>query len=120
MARWKRIGREFKRGDELPPVNLQKIDDLLFVVDGNHRVRVARYHRLEWVDADATDFRSCMKPALQRPKPARFGPLGAERNVVPIPTMTGLAGPLSRQTCVGDGSPNYPRPTQPVSTVTGG
>jgi hypothetical protein len=58
MAGWKRIDRAFRRGDELPPVNLLKIDDLYFAVDGNHHVSVARYHGLEWVDAEVTELRS--------------------------------------------------------------
>ena len=54
--RWKRIDRAFYRGEELPPVSLYKIGDSYFVADGNHRVSVARYHDVEWIDAEVTEF----------------------------------------------------------------
>jgi hypothetical protein len=54
--RWKRIDRAFHRGEELPPVSLYKIGDSYFVADGNHRVSVARYHGVEWIDAEVTEF----------------------------------------------------------------
>src|SRR5918912_224141 len=49
--RWKRIDRAFHRGEELPPVSLYKVGDSYFVADGNHRVSVARYQGVEWIDA---------------------------------------------------------------------
>ena len=54
--RWKRIDRAFHRGEELSPVSLYKIGDAYFVADGNHRVSVARYHGVEWIDAEVTEF----------------------------------------------------------------
>ena len=59
--RWKRIDRAFHRGEELPPVSLYKIGDSYFVADGNHRVSVARYHGVEWIDAEVTEFRSSVR-----------------------------------------------------------
>jgi hypothetical protein len=29
-----------------------------FVNDGNHRVSVARFHRVEWIDAEVTEYKS--------------------------------------------------------------
>ena len=55
-ARWKRIDRAFHRGEELPPVSLYKIGGFYFVLDGHHRVSVARYHGVEWIDAYVTEF----------------------------------------------------------------
>jgi len=55
-TRWKSVDRAFHRGEELPPVSLYKIDDSYFVLDGNHRVSVARYHGIERIDADVTEF----------------------------------------------------------------
>lgn len=43
-TRWKRIDRAFHRGEELPPVSLYEIGGAYFVLDGNHRVSVTRYH----------------------------------------------------------------------------
>jgi hypothetical protein len=52
--RWKRVDRAFHRGIELPPVELYEIGDRYFVVDGNHRISVARYQGVEWVEAEVT------------------------------------------------------------------
>ena len=54
--RWKRIDRAFHRGEELPPVSLYKIGSFYFVLDGHHRVSVASYHGVEWIDAEVTEF----------------------------------------------------------------
>src|SRR5215211_2880484 len=54
--RWKRIDRAFHRGEELPPVSLYKVGGFYFVLDGHHRVSVASYHGVEWVDAEVTEF----------------------------------------------------------------
>ncbi|MDQ4127068.1 MAG: hypothetical protein M3151_03810, partial [Actinomycetota bacterium] len=56
-ARWQRKDRAFRRGEELPLVSLYKIGDSYFVQDGNHRVSVARYHGVPWIDAEVTVFR---------------------------------------------------------------
>ena len=54
--RWKRVDRAFHRGEELPPVSLYKVGSFYFVLDGHHRVSVASYHGVEWVDAEVTEF----------------------------------------------------------------
>ncbi len=54
--RWKRIDRAFHRGEELPPVSLYKVGGFYFVLDGHHRVSVAHYHGVEWIDAHVTEF----------------------------------------------------------------
>jgi hypothetical protein len=54
--RWKRIDRAFHQGKELPPVSLYKIGSFYFVLDGHHRISVARYHGVEWIDAYVTEF----------------------------------------------------------------
>ncbi|MGH3146713.1 MAG: hypothetical protein ACRDTR_13035 [Rubrobacter sp.] len=54
--RWKHVDLAFHRGEELPPVSLYKLGDTYFVLDGNHRVSVARYHGLRTVEADVTEF----------------------------------------------------------------
>jgi hypothetical protein len=55
--RWKRIDRAFQRGEDLPPVELYEIGDAYFVVDGHHRVSVARYHDVPTVEASVAEFR---------------------------------------------------------------
>ena len=59
-AKWKRIDHAYHRRDELPPVSLYKIGEAYFVVDGNHRVSVARYQGVEMIDAEVIEIRSRM------------------------------------------------------------
>ncbi len=40
--RWTRIYREMVEGDELPPIDVYKVGDSYYVIDGHHRVSVAR------------------------------------------------------------------------------
>ena len=54
--RWKRIDRAFRRGEELPAVSLYKVGGFYFVLDGHHRVSVARYYGVEWIEAYVTEF----------------------------------------------------------------
>jgi len=37
-------------------VSLYKLDGVYFVLDGNHRVSVARYHGVSAVEAEVTEF----------------------------------------------------------------
>ena len=53
--RWKRVDRVFHRAQELPPVSLYKIGESYFVLDGNHRVSVARYLGAVAIDAVVTE-----------------------------------------------------------------
>lgn len=59
-TRWGRIDRAFVRGEELPPASLYEIGSSYFVLDGNHRVSVYRYHGVEFVDAEVTEFRALL------------------------------------------------------------
>ena len=63
-SKWKRIDRAFHRGEELPPVVLYKIGDDYFVEDGNHRVSVAHYQGVEWIDAEVTELYPRVPAAL--------------------------------------------------------
>jgi hypothetical protein len=54
--RWKRIDRAFLRREYLPPVSLYKVGGFYFVLDGHHRVSVAAYHGVKWIDAYVTEF----------------------------------------------------------------
>ena len=65
--RWKRVDVAFHRGEDLPPVTLYKLDGAYFVLDGNHRVSVARYHGLRTVEAEVTEF---LPPRAEETDPA--------------------------------------------------
>ena len=54
--KWKRIDRAFQRGEDLPPVELYEVGEAYFVVDGHHRVSVARYHDVPTVEATVAVF----------------------------------------------------------------
>src|ERR687893_2681708 len=56
--KWKRIDRAFRLGQELPPVSLLGLGGDYFVNDGHHRVSVARFHGVEWIDAEVTECNS--------------------------------------------------------------
>jgi hypothetical protein len=54
--KWKRIDRAFQRGEDLPPVELYEVGEAYFVVDGHHRVSVARYHDVPTLEAAVVEF----------------------------------------------------------------
>jgi hypothetical protein len=54
--RWKRVDLAFHRSQDLPPVSLYKLNRAYFVLDGNHRVSVARFHGVRTVEAEVTEF----------------------------------------------------------------
>ncbi len=61
-TRWKRVDRAFYEVGELPPVRLFKIGDEYFVEDGNHRVSVARYQGVEWIEAEVVELLTRISP----------------------------------------------------------
>jgi len=61
--RWKRIDRAFQRGEELPPVELYEVGETYFVLDGHHRVSVARYHEVPTVEAAVAEFHPTLPAA---------------------------------------------------------
>jgi hypothetical protein len=50
--RWQKVDRAFYQDINLPPVVLYKVGDVYFVVDGHHRVSVARDKGQEFIDAE--------------------------------------------------------------------
>ena len=55
IDRWTRINRAWYQDINLPPVMLYKVGDLFFVIDGNHRVSVARSRGQEYIDAEVRE-----------------------------------------------------------------
>lgn len=53
--RWRKVNRAFYEEVSLPPVVLYKVGDVYFVVDGNHRVSVARDKGQEFIDAEVRE-----------------------------------------------------------------
>ncbi len=55
IDRWTRINRAWYQDISLPPVLLYKVGDVYFVIDGNHRVSVARNRGQEYIDAEVRE-----------------------------------------------------------------
>jgi ParB-like chromosome segregation protein Spo0J len=53
--RWEGIAKAIRRGQEMPPIDVYRVGELHFVVDGHHRVSVARQLGLEVLDANVTE-----------------------------------------------------------------
>ena len=53
--RWENIDRAFYQDIGLPPVVLYKVGEVYFVVDGHHRVSVAREQGQKFIDADVRE-----------------------------------------------------------------
>jgi hypothetical protein len=53
--RWQRVNRAWYDEVSLPPVLLYKVGDVYFVVDGNHRVSVAREQGQDYIDAEVRE-----------------------------------------------------------------
>lgn len=56
--RWRRVSRAWYQDLSLPPVVLYQVGDVYFVVDGHHRVSVARDKGQEFLDAEVREVRA--------------------------------------------------------------
>jgi hypothetical protein len=56
-ARWREIEQAFPLSD-FPPIVVYKVGDAYFVVDGHHRVGVAKQRQIEYIDAEVTELES--------------------------------------------------------------
>jgi hypothetical protein len=54
-SRWQNIDLAFYKDISLPPVLLYKVGQIYFVVDGHHRVSVAREQGQEYIEADVRE-----------------------------------------------------------------
>ena len=54
-SRWRAIYRAHDAGRGLPPVELFKVGDAYFVLDGHHRVSVAREKKIGFIDAQVVE-----------------------------------------------------------------
>jgi len=52
--RWRQVERGFPEGD-FPPIVVYQIGDVYFVIDGHHRVAIARQRGAELIDAEVTE-----------------------------------------------------------------
>jgi len=55
--RWSNVRRTFDRDIGFPPIKVYRVGEAYFVVDGNHRVSVARQLGIKTIEAEVVDFR---------------------------------------------------------------
>ncbi|HEY7755283.1 MAG TPA: ParB/RepB/Spo0J family partition protein [Actinomycetota bacterium] len=60
QERWRSVEGSFPEGD-FPPIVVYELDGRYFVVDGHHRVAIARQRGIEFIDAEITRLRSRTK-----------------------------------------------------------
>lgn len=54
-VRWEHIAEAVRRGESMPPIDVYKLGDVYFVIDGHHRVSVFRALGLDLIEADVTE-----------------------------------------------------------------
>ncbi len=57
--RWVRVASAMLSGATLHPVQLYKVGESYFVLDGNHRVSAAKVLGMYYIDAEVVEFYSC-------------------------------------------------------------
>ncbi len=55
--RWRRVEQAYPHSD-FPPIVVYRVDDAYFVVDGHHRVGIAKQREVEFIDAEVTELES--------------------------------------------------------------
>ncbi|MGB8648934.1 MAG: universal stress protein [Anaerolineae bacterium] len=61
VQRWSRVKAAFAdagSGAGLPPIDLYRVGEAYFVLDGNHRVSIARQQKMEFIDARVIEVQS--------------------------------------------------------------
>src|SRR5512142_2223065 len=56
--RWARVKTAMEDGAGMPPVEVYKVGEVYFVVDGNHRVSIARQEGLTSIEARVIEFKT--------------------------------------------------------------
>jgi hypothetical protein len=66
-SRWQSVDHAYYLGTTLPIIELLKLDDEYYVVDGHHRVSVARYHGQQYIEAHVIEVHAeVWQPSTQR------------------------------------------------------
>lgn len=58
--RWQRLAEKSRMGEYLPPIDLYKLGNLYFVIDGHHRVSVARAQGAREIEAHVTEIETVL------------------------------------------------------------
>lgn len=100
--RWQRIDRAFYEEVSLPPVVLYQVGEVYFVVDGHHRVSVAREQGQEFIEAEV---RECKVKVPVGPdlRPEDLEILGARVDFLERTNLEGLRRESGVEFSVPDG-----------------
>jgi hypothetical protein len=60
--RWQRLALAQRRGESIPPIEVYRVGDMHFVMDGHHRVSVAHALGLKTIDAYVTEVMTRLSP----------------------------------------------------------
>ncbi len=60
--RWQRLALAQRRGESVPPIEVYRVGDMHFVLDGHHRVSVAHALGLKTIDAYVTEVTTRLSP----------------------------------------------------------
>lgn len=61
--RWERLALAARRGEEIPPIEVYRVGELHFIIDGHHRVSVAHAQGLSTIEAYVTEVRTKLDPS---------------------------------------------------------
>ncbi len=61
--RWERLALAARRGEEIPPIEVYRVGELHFIIDGHHRVSVAHAQGLSTLEAYVTEVRTKLDPS---------------------------------------------------------
>ena len=61
QQRWAGVKTAMEKGEGLPPIEVYKVGDVYFVVDGNHRVSIARQEGFDSIEARVIEFQTEVK-----------------------------------------------------------
>jgi len=59
--RWAGVKTAIEKGEGLPPIEVYKVGEVYFVVDGNHRVSIARQEGFDTIQARVIEFQTDVK-----------------------------------------------------------
>ena len=63
-SRWEGLALAIRRGAAIPPIEVYRVGQLHFVVDGHHRVSIAAATRQGLIEAYVTEVRTAVPPGL--------------------------------------------------------
>ncbi|WP_409492771.1 chromosome partitioning protein ParB [Amycolatopsis sp. cmx-11-12] len=61
--RWERLALATRRGESIPPIEVYRVGELHFIIDGHHRVSVAHAMGLSTIEAMVTEVRTKLDPS---------------------------------------------------------